>query len=566
MAIFIDSQNNWRDTEKESELQSMYQSLVGPNNRLSSQQTPSLSNDDIASLLVQKQLQQDRIDTQTELFTSIAASTSGKDVLAATLGDQSQDIEVRAAAAQALTPGMRASVGKHGELSFTAAPGSDLGYNYPDTFRKTSPTATNSVALDSLTKQISELQNTDDYATAVSISNSIQQSANEFLISRKQEYEQQVGGALGLPELQNRMDEDKILDQRYYDTYYGGRNLGPSIQSEQTLGQFQRLRAERDKQVEEKLSMDPEALAIKAQLDSMTTLISQRFKETVIPTTNLIPPETIDATVGAMYGTTNASPADRQRIARDLQDGNMNSPVVQAREVAEMDAYSQAMLATTSSGPTARFAENALTTKLQNPQLLTQIKSEIANFDEKYLSKMSKEEQAQYKVPATATSLKDREAAKQEINAKKFQHVMNEISNTRRANFEYSVTDWATPQDPILQAEFTGVIETLKAAKQRNGDKDPKLSIDEVIRGLDWRNPNPAKIQALTNYIVSQANDVSDSALFPAPASYANETLARSYVNSVIARARSAKYIEFGQFSRLYEPGFRQSIPDQEGN
>ena len=74
MPIFLDANGFWRNTDEEAKKQqgltSYYADLVGPNAILGfstdSDKATKLDNNAVANLLVQKQSQQERIDTQAE--------------------------------------------------------------------------------------------------------------------------------------------------------------------------------------------------------------------------------------------------------------------------------------------------------------------------------------------------------------------------------------------------------------------------------------------------------------------------------------------------------------------
>ena len=253
MAIFPDENGLWHNTQEEAKkkqgLTSFYADLVGPNATLGfstdSNKATKLDNNTVANLLVQKQSQQERIDKPTEIFKPLAASPSGEDALNDLLADQTQDKELRAAAAQATYPGIRASIGTKGEISFTAAPGSDLGFNYPNAARKTTtqnnlPQAIKgSDVLKNIDTQISAIQNSGDYAEISTAYQSLMASVAEYKQSKIAGLENQIGASLGLDGIEAQMQADRQLDQQFYNQNYAGQYLGPTTESLQTINTYQ---------------------------------------------------------------------------------------------------------------------------------------------------------------------------------------------------------------------------------------------------------------------------------------------------------------------------------------
>lgn len=234
--IFQDDDGLWHNTEeeekKEQGLASFYADLVGPNATLGfstdSNAATKIDNNTIANVMVQKQSQQNRIDKQTEIFKPLATSPSGEDALNDLLADQTQDKELRAAAAQATYPGVKATIGSKGEISFSAAPGSDLGFNYPNAARKTSTQNNLPVAIQAseLTKniqsQIAAIQNSGDYAEITSTYQNLMTSVAEYKKSKVAGLQNSVGASLGIDGIESQLQADRQLDQEFYNQNYGG--------------------------------------------------------------------------------------------------------------------------------------------------------------------------------------------------------------------------------------------------------------------------------------------------------------------------------------------------------
>lgn len=555
MAIYLDN-GVWKNTEEKEELESFYADLVGPDSQwgftTSNNEALKLTDESVKQLAEAKQIQQNRIDTQTEAFKSVAATSSGEDALNDLLADRTQSNELRAAAAQATYPGLKASIGNKGELSFSAAPGSDLGFNYPDKARKTY-TQTNlpvalqaSSVLENVNKQIASLQSSGDYAEISATYQNLMASAGEFKAARQAQYENQFGASLGMDNLQKQMEADKILDQQYYDKYYNGQYLGMSQQSEQTYSTFVKMRAERDKQVAEAMAKDPELMMLDARVRSVEPLVNQRLGETAVPASNLVADEDVNKAISVLYGPDKlATAAERLRINKDLAEANPNNMTTQALQIANMDSQTLALTAVTGTGAGAAMATRALEGRLDNPDIINQMKTEMANFDAKYLVDMSDEEKAEYQIPATAMTPNAKAMAKAEIDAKKFAKIYDKIQKERNTAFEMQASEWQDPQDPLIRDEIVAIKANLGSLK--NEDGTPKrYTIDKMIELINWEGAPPAKREALVNYINSQADSVSDKALFGAPTMYANPNLTRSVVDATITRVVANKFYNRG--------------------
>lgn len=555
MAIYVDN-GVWKNTEEKEELESFYADLVGPNAQwgftTTNNEAPKLTNENVNQLAEAKQIQQNRIDVQTDAFKSLASTASGEDVLNDLLADRTQPNELRAAAAQATYPGMKASIGNKGELSFSAAPGSDLGFNYPDKARQTTTQSNLPVALqassvlENVNKQILSLQNSGDYAEVSSTYQNLMASAGEFKAARQAQYENQFGAALGMDEIQKQMEADKVLDTQYYDKYYNGQYLGMSQQSEQTYNSFVKMRAERDKRVTDAMAKDPEIMMLDARVRSVEPLVNQRLGETAVPASTLVAEEDINKTISVLYGPEKkATAAERLRINKDLAEANPNNITTQALQIANMDSQTLALTAVTGSGQGAAMASRALEGRLDNPAIIQQLKTEMNSFDSKYLAGMDDEQKAEYTIPVTAMTPNAKALAKTEIDAKKFQFVYEKIQQERNTSFELAPSEWQDPQDPLIRDEVMAIKQNLGTIK--NEDGTPKrYTIDTMITNMNWEETPPAKRDALVAYINSQADSVSDKALFGTPTMYANPVLARSVVDATIARVAANKFYNRG--------------------
>lgn len=550
--IFQDDDGLWHNTEeeekKEQGLASFYADLVGPNATLGfstdSNAATKIDNNTIANVMVQKQSQQNRIDKQTEIFKPLATSPSGEDALNDLLADQTQDKELRAAAAQATYPGVKATIGSKGEISFSAAPGSDLGFNYPNAARKTSTQNNLPVAIQAseLTKniqsQIAAIQNSGDYAEITSTYQNLMTSVAEYKKSKVAGLQNSVGASLGIDGIESQLQADRQLDQEFYNQNYGGQYLGPTEESLRTIGTYQQVRAERDKQVEDLLANDPEIMMVNAQVQSIEALVNKRLGETITPASNLVPSADVDNVVSVLFGS-NKTPtaAERLNINKTLATANPNTVEYKALQFSRMDTPALTMTAVVGKGPEVDWATNALSTRLTNPAIINQLRSELAQFDTKYKPNLTEEQQQEFMI-LPGTSQKDKELQELNNKVKKFQIIMDVQQANRRKAFETSIPQWEAPQDSQIRDEVVAIRSALE--KERAGKKglEAMITLDDVLSRMDWSNTDPAKATAMVSYINSQATNISDSDLYGPPAGYGNPVMTRSLVDAAITRSR----------------------------
>lgn len=560
MAIFPDENGLWHNTEEEAKKQqgltSFYADLVGPNATLGfstdSNKATKLDNNTVANLLVQKQSQQERIDKQTEIFKPLAASPSGEDALNDLLADQTKDKELRAAAAQATYPGIRASIGSKGEISFTAAPGSDLGFNYPNAARKTTtqnnlPQAIKgSDVLKNIDTQISAIQNSGDYAEISTAYQSLMASVAEYKQSKLAGLEIQIGASLGLDGVEAQMQADRQLDQQFYNQNYAGQYLGPTTESLQTISTYQGLRAERDKQIEDILKNDPELMMVNARMEATQALINKRLGDTVQPVSNLVPDTDVTQVAAVLYGADKVpTAAERLQINQTLATANPNTVEYKALEFSRMDTPTVTMTAVIGTGSEAVWAKNALSTRIKNPEIVDQLKTELAQFDTKYKPNLSEEDQKAF-ILLPGLSAKEKQAAELDIKVKKFQIIMEQQQANRTKAFEGSVGQWEAPQDPQIRDEVIAIRDAVIKEKAGKKGLQAVITLDDILSRMDWSNTDPAKATAMVSYINSQAANISDTDLYGPPAGYGNPVMTRSMVDAAIVRAKMAKSFQTG--------------------
>lgn len=570
--IFPDDDGLWHNTEEEEKkkqgLTSFYADLVGSNATLGfstdSNKATKIDNNAVAQVLVQKQAEQNRIDKQTEIFKPLATSPSGEDALNDLLADQTQDKELRAAAAQATYPGVKASIGTKGEISFSAAPGSDLGFNYPNAARKTSTQNNLPIALKSsevlknIDSQIASIQNSGDYAEISATYQSLMGSVAEYKKSKIAGLENSIGASLGLDGVESQMQADRQLDQQFYDQNYGGQYLGPTSESLQTINTYQGLRSERDKQVNDMLANDPEMMMVAARMQSIETLVNKRLGDTVQPTSALVPDSDIQAVATVLYGADKTpTPAERLNINQTLATADPNSVEYRALQFSRLDTPALTMTAVIGSGPEVDWANNALSGRLTNPQIVDQLKSELAQFDTKYKPMLTEEQQNEFTV-LPGISTKEKKLIEMDMKAKKFQIIMDAQQANRRKAFETSVPQWEAPQDPQIRDEVLAIRTSLLEEKKDKKGAEAMITLDDIMSRMDWSSTDPAKATAMVSYINSQATNLSDTELYGPPGGYGNPVMTRSLVDAAITRSRlmnsGAALLDPATFSAFTSP------------
>lgn len=499
----------------------------------SSSASPTLDNNTVQSLLQSKIKEQSDIDNIAAQLNPLRETDSGQKALTSLLSNQQADSVERAAAAQALNPGLKASIGLNGELSFTAAPGADLGFNYPSATKPKNDQQAKAPALTSFSDTFKQLQGMTDPNEIANTFAAANASATQWAASRRDEIYKQTANAMGLTSMKSQLEQDKVADQEFYNTYYGGQNLGPTDESLVNIRLYSQTQNEVEQEVARKLQSDPEAAAIKTQLSIMSSYVDTKLGAAFsTKATNdateaaLIPNDNVNAALLALgKDPMTASPQERQQVALGITSGN--KVYTEAQEVGMASPASLAVMAFSSTGSLAASAERVLKSKFSEgstaPSL---IKASYKAFDTEILPTLSKEQQEALKMPATATA-SEKPKLQKEIETKKMSMVLERLATKRTLAFENSVSQWDAPQDPIIADEIQSI---------RANNKD--LRIDQLASLMNFSGPNgQAKINALTAYIQSQSKNLADNDFFGAPMQYANELNAKALVQTLAVKS-----------------------------
>lgn len=514
-----------------------------------------LTNDTVKLLEEAQKTSSQQIDIVTAALKPQASTFNGQMVLQDMIANKNADPINRAAAAQALNPGLKADVQADGTLAFSAAPGADLGFRYPEQTRKT--TAQNSygakgksddavVAFDSTYKAIQGMTDSNEIANAYA---TLTGSVAAFAESRRQAITTEVGQSMGLSDLETQMQADKVADQAFYNTYYNGQNLGPTDESLRTIALYNSKKTDVDQEVAKRLGTDPQLASMKVRMDQLSTLVDSKTRELLsskeadkAAKASLIPPDVVDKTL-IVLGQDPATATTDQRNQVAL--GIPTNPYYRtASNIGQLDSVSLAITAVSVPGEEGAMATRYLKSQFKdNPQDYKALVDNYQNFDSTIMKTLSKEEQKALQPNRTLTETGAKKMDAQRIAQTKMQIVIQKMQEQRAQSFTQSVGQWAQPQDPALQ-EIPTIIKDIQA--QKTGIP---VTIDQVVNRMDWTGPNrAAKIDAMTNYINSQANTMANNEFFGAPAQYANPQLTKQYVQTLAVKANMPA-VDINQFA-----------------
>ena len=470
----------------------------------------------VAGLDAKQVAEQKQIDTLTSSMRPLAETSQGQFALQDLLANQSAPKTERAAAAQALNPAFKASIGAHGELSFSAAPGASLGYTLPEPVRQEQQTLFGKVATGAQGDMVANfdqtfrtLQSATDIVEVENTYAQLNASASNFIASKEMEIRNRVRTSLGVPQLESQIVSDKQLDTDFYNKEFGTGYQGPTDESMANLQLLRNETAKVDEMVAKELSTNPEVVALRSRMQGVESLISQKRSisgNTMAASSKDIGasvlPERVESAALAL-GVDPANPQAAAEIRAQLATGN--GPAVKAEQLAAMSSI-QLISVASSDTPEAKQADNVLKSKFANPGDVEYIKTQVKNFDTLYLPGLTEEEQAALKPSALmgqGAQAKQAEAAA--IQAKKTQIVLDKYQAKRTDEFSTGISKvgqqggWETPTDPIL-AEVPIVVNDIKTA-------DPKAVVDvsKLASRMDWSKDRAAKQKALANYVYTMA-------------------------------------------------------------
>lgn len=482
----------------------------------------------VMGLDAQQAKDQKEIDTLTASMRPIAETSEGTFALQDLLANQAAPKTQRAAAAQALNPAFKASIGAHGELSFSAAPGASLNYTLPEPVKQEQATLFGKVAsgktagiIENFDTTFRSLQAATDLVEVENTYAQLTAGASDYISAKEMEIRNRVRTSLGVPNLESQIASDKQLDTDFYNREFGMGYQGPTDESLRNLQLLRDSEAKVDQMVAKELGSNPEIIALKTRLQGVESLVNQKraisgneMADKVASTEKgaSIIPERVDAAALAL-GVDPTNPKARMEIQAQLAAGNESA--TKAERISAMSTIQLIGLAT-SDTPEAKQATNVLSSKFSNKGDIDYLTTQVKNFDVIYGASLTEDERTMF-TPSPTTSMAGAEtkaAEAQAIQARKVQYVLDKFQVNRTNEFATRLGaigqpgGWDAPTDPILQ-ELPTVINDIKTATP-----DAKIDISLIASRLDWSTNRAAKQRALAEYAYSQAlKEVNNTAL-----------------------------------------------------
>ena len=508
----------------------------------------------VAGLDAKQVAEQKQIDTLTANMRPLAETSQGQFALQDLLANRDAPKTERAAAAQALNPAFKASIGAHGEMSFSAAPGASLNYTLPKPNAQVESTMFGKVATGAQTDIVTNfdqtfrtLQSATDLVEVENTYAQLNSSASNFIASKEMEIRNRVRTSLGVPQLEAQIVADKQLDTDFYNKEFGTGYQGPTDESMTNLQLLRNETAKVDDMVTKELSTNQEVVALRTRMQGVESLISQKRNiagNTMAASSKDIGasvlPERVESAALAL-GVDPANPQAAAEIRAQLATGN--GPANKAEQLASMSSI-QLISVASSDTPEAKQADNVLKSKFASPGDVEYIKEQVKNFDTLYLPTLSEEEQAALKPSALmGQGVQTKQAEAAAIQAKKTQIVMDKFQVMRTNEFSAGISKvgetggWETPTDPLL-AEVPMVVNDIKTA-----DPAAVVDVSKLASRMDWSKDRAAKQKALANYVYTMALKEPNNKALGMPTGYHSPEAVEKMIQAqvVIATTRPTK-------------------------
>lgn len=481
---------------------------------------------------------QQRVRNEIDILASnmlpIITTASGEAAARKIIGDTSKPSEVRAAAAQALNPGMQASVGPNGELMFSQKPGSDLGTDYSRQINSITGKRSTKDILNSFDNQFAAIQQMDDAIDVMNTYASLQGAAVSYINEKRGALQSRVEQATGLRQAQSALRDSQILDREHYAAYYGGVDQGPSVQTLNIMQQLTRAQQQTDRDVEVQLQRDPEIAILESKLKTLDTFVAARYKDFQDPSKRiaieLLPEQQIDATMLALGANPNDTVA-RAKVAEGLVSNNQ--VMQQAQAVGSASPVTLAATAA-SEGVVAQQAKRVLEARMGNPSDTATLIKGIQNFERSYPDEFQSNKDLYELSAADRLGSPNTQAAAQEaIQNRKAQFVLGQLQANRAQQFKSTVAQWQPPQDDMLE-EVPRLIQDAQRA-----DPAQTIDLDWLISRMDWTGANRGeKIRSLAAYVNSQAKLLPANDFYGAPMQYADPLMTERLINTIVTWER----------------------------
>lgn len=500
---------------------------------------PTSYENDLLNSVVNVQAKQEErktIDILTAEMKPLAASNNGLFAIQDLLANQAAPKEQRAAAAQVLNPGMSASIGPNGELSFSNIPGSDVGTDYAVKINK--PVTSNPAqGIEDFDRKFMALQSMTDPVEVMNTYANLQGAATSYINDKTNRVKTRLEQSAGVPGIRSALQESQALDKQHFDLYYNGVNQGPSEETLSILNQLNSTQSKIDSQVGTELKQDPEISVLQAKLATLNSFAESKYRSLQDPdkalAASLVPAEQIDATMLAL-GADASDPLARTKVAEGLISGNQTINIAQQIGLADPATLVQA--AAFGSGPQQLGAKRVLEAKTGNSSNAQFLINQVKNFETMYPDEAATNKDL-YQLSTTdkLASPKQQEASQAMIQARKVQFVLQQVQSERANDFISKVDQWQAPQDESLK-EIPTIVQDLKKL-----NPDEPIRLDKVIQRMDWQGGDRAdKMKRMTAFINSQAATMQGNEFFGAPMIYSNPQLTERYIQSLVI-ARTAK-------------------------
>lgn len=490
-AIFKDGNGFWRDVAKEKEEEAARVAATPGYYDELLPKTPGQGKFGIASgpnqnvgleeVLKTKKIERADIDTFKGLLQpAMAGGVDAQAELVGILSDPNKPKEARAAAAEVLYPGVEAGIGRSGEMSFRAAPGSDLGFNYPNKTTKASEAQAalgvkgGSDLLANLSESVRTLQGLANTPDIVTLAGQVSADLNTYASGKRNELKTAAYGQTGVSDLEAIVDDWKQQDQLYYLQNTGGKNIGPSQETTVAQVQLATAKAEAEKLITEALAQDPEYAAIAQQQQIFASVLTAKTNQTMIE------PQNLPEGTAEYMAHRNMNPLEVLSFQDSLSKGNPQA-------LANLERFNQPVatnLVTLLSGNVTATDKPGLISMMEaklgegGKELLAKLESTNTAFETTILPKLTPEEQTEYKkISSTAKGVSairgmpvkpdEQKAAKEQLIQYQVPRVMASVKEQRDAQWRSGALDWSKPEDPILAESWDKAVALVKAKQAK---------------------------------------------------------------------------------------------------
>lgn len=505
--------------------------------------------------------EQEHIDILTQSMRPTAETAEGQMALQDVMADQNQDKAVRAAAFQAIAPGFKARIGEHGELSFSAAPASDIGSPQTASTFQANQTQMQVQAgqQGNFEKMFAEsytaIRNETDTLKVTELQASLNANLTNFVASKEAAVRNRVHGSLGLPTLEAEIARSVQLDREFYSSQ-GMSYQGNTDETWALINQRDQMTARVNGMVQEELARDPEIAAAQTRLKSVETLVSQKFAlagqamgQAGEDAGVFVQPEIVNA-VGPIIGIDTTNPKGYAEVQKRVAAGD--AQYLLAQQVASYSPQ-ELYLKSKTKDTEGLMASRQLPNKM-SPELVKkadQLSAELDSNPNAFANILTADQMALLK-PTTnvASSPNDKAAEQQRIQMEKTNIVFGVLQRQRTADFEASISQgsWAPPTDPLL-AEIPAIL----ADNAKAGNKN--MTVSQVMDRINYDVPNKAeKMKALANYLYSNAQTMQDSEVFGPPSGYGRLDQVEALVNASYSNAVYKKKLQTAAGSLQYKP------------